>query len=131
MSVRHQYQPDIAIDLVDRDHIAVELSGNASRKAAMRRCRVRLHVLAHHFLDRQVAHPADIGGAADGLAAQMETPRCERIAEHFAGHLAAMMTAMSTAVVSQRSPVVSSAMNVIVNGPPMTEADSALMPITA
>ncbi len=42
-----------------------------------------------------------------------------------------MMTATSTAVVSQRLPVDSSAMNDIVSGPPITDADSALMPITA
>ena len=41
------------------------------------------------------------------------------------------MTAISTAVVSQRSPVVSSAMKVMVSGPPMTAAESALMLITA
>src|SRR4051794_5072179 len=42
-----------------------------------------------------------------------------------------MMTAISTAVVSQRSPVDSSAMNVMVSGPPITETDSAPMPTTA
>ena len=41
------------------------------------------------------------------------------------------MTAISTAVVSHRSPVVSMAMKVIVSGPPITEADNALIPITA
>ena len=30
-----------------------------------------------HLADGQVAHPADIGGAADRLAAQMEAPGCE------------------------------------------------------
>jgi hypothetical protein len=83
------------------------------------------------FSTVKVAHPADIGGAADGFAAQMEAPGRERIAEHLARHCAAMITAMSTAVVSHRSPVVSSAMKIMVSGPPMTEADSALMPITA
>ena len=38
-----------------------------------------------------------------------------------------MMTATSTAVVSQRLPVDSSAMNDIVKGPPITDADSALI----
>ena len=41
------------------------------------------------------------------------------------------MTAISTAVVSQRSPVVSSAIKVMVIGPPITAADSPLMLITA
>ena len=41
------------------------------------------------------------------------------------------MTATSTTVVSQRLPVDSSAMNDIVKGPPITDADSALIPITA
>ncbi len=42
-----------------------------------------------------------------------------------------MITAMSTSVVNHRSLVVSSAMKIMVSGPPMTEAASALMPITA
>ena len=42
-----------------------------------------------------------------------------------------MITAISTAVVSQRSPVISSAMKVMVSGPPITEADSAPMPMMA
>ena len=42
-----------------------------------------------------------------------------------------MITATSTAVVSQRLPVNSSAMNDIVRGPPITEAESALMPMIA
>ena len=42
-----------------------------------------------------------------------------------------MMAAISTAVVSQRSPVVSSAMKVMVSGPPITETDSAPMPMIA
>ena len=41
------------------------------------------------------------------------------------------MTAIRTAVVSHRSPVVSSAMKVMVSGPPMTAAETAPMPITA
>jgi hypothetical protein len=54
-----------------------------------------------------------------------EYPNASRVA------CEAMITAISTAVVSQRSPVVSSAMKVMVNGPPITAAESALMPITA
>ena len=38
---------------------------------------------------------------------------------------------MSTAVVSHRSPVVSSAIKVIVSGPPMTETESADSPMIA
>ncbi len=43
---------------------------------------------------------------------------------------AEMITAISTAVVSQRSLVVSSAMKIMVSGPPITEAASAPMPMT-
>ncbi len=67
---------------------AGEPSGNASRNAATVVChRDRAHVVAHHLADGQIAHPADIGGAADGFAAQMEAPSGERIAEHLAGDL--------------------------------------------
>ncbi len=41
----------------------------------------RAHLPPHHPPDRQVAHPADIDGAADRLAAQMEPPGGERVAE--------------------------------------------------
>ena len=37
--------------------------------------------------DREIADPADIGGAADGFAAQMQAPGRKRVAEQFAGDL--------------------------------------------
>ena len=46
-------------------------------------------------------------------------------------HVEEMMTAINTAVVSHRSPVVSSAMKVMVIGPPITAAESPPMLITA
>jgi hypothetical protein len=41
------------------------------------------------------------------------------------------MIAISTAAVSQKSPVVSSAMKVMVSGPPITDTESAPMPMMA
>ena len=66
----HQDETDIAVEIVDRDHV----NGGAERIALAefsdcRRCLDGLDVRSHHFLDREVAHPADIRGAADGLAA--------------------------------------------------------------
>ena len=88
MGVRHQNEPDIAVGFVDGHHIGRRAQRECLAESRDRRRRIhRLHVLAHHLFDSEVAHPADIGGAADGLAAQMEAPGRERIAEHFAGHL--------------------------------------------
>jgi hypothetical protein len=42
-----------------------------------------------------------------------------------------MITAISTAVVNHRSPVVSRVMKIIVSGPPMTETESAPIPMIA
>jgi hypothetical protein len=43
----------------------------------------------------------------------------------------AIIAAIKTSVVSQRSPVVSSAMKVMVSGPPITETDKAHIPMIA
>jgi len=74
MRIRHQHQPDIAVVLVDGDHIGHGAEREFFAERADRGRGVhRLHVFAHHAADGKIAHPADVGGAADGLAAQMET----------------------------------------------------------
>ena len=41
----------------------------------------RLQLAAHHAADGEVAHPADVDGAADGFAAEVEAPGGEAVAE--------------------------------------------------
>ena len=86
---------------------------------------------AHHLADGEIAHPADVGGAADGLAAQMEAPGGERIAEDLPRHLRGDDHGDQH---RRGQPQVAGRLQrdeVMVSGPPITEADSALMPITA
>ena len=81
MGFRDQDKSDVTIEVIDRHHIGrgaerksfAEL-GNGSRRLGC------LNVLAHHLFDGEIAHPADIGCAADRFAAQMETPGCEWLA---------------------------------------------------
>ena len=74
--------------LVERDHVGCRPGRKHHAKARDRRVRRhRAHVWPHHAPHREIAQPADIGGAADGFTAQMESPGREGIAEGFAGHL--------------------------------------------
>ena len=83
MGFGHDDDPGIAPIRLDRDHA----SFRTERKRRSERRdgdigRDGLHVAAHHPCNGEVAHPADVGGAANGLSAQMKPPSGERIAEH-------------------------------------------------
>ena len=89
MGVSHRHHAGIAALLIDRDDVGrrAERKRFAEGRNTSSSTADRAHVVAHHLADGEIAHPADIGGAADGLAAQMEAPGGERIAEHLARHL--------------------------------------------
>ena len=86
--VSHQCQPDVAAGVVDRRHpglrsqrkLAAELF---DRHVGAHGGNVRPHQAPH----REIANPAHVGGAADGLSAQVEPPGRERVTEQFAGDL--------------------------------------------
>jgi hypothetical protein len=75
MSFRHDHYAGVAAVVVHRD----DMVGRAQRKGLTKCrqrliCRRRTHVSAHHLAHRQIAGPADIGGATDRFTAQMEAP---------------------------------------------------------
>jgi len=81
----HDQHADIFIARVDGDDPLGRAERDLLAEIRQRRRGIDgLDVLAHHRADGEAAHPADIMGAADRLAAQMEAPCREGIAEGFA-----------------------------------------------
>ena len=88
MGVRHQHQACIVTRIVDRDHLGLRPRRKSAAEFRNRHFDVHGgHVRPHHAPHREIADPAHIGGAADGLAAQMQAPGRERVTEQFAGDL--------------------------------------------
>ncbi len=88
MRLGDDHDAGIAAILVDRHDLTGRAEGN--RRAKRRDGRIdgdRCHRMPHHPADREISDPADVGGAANGLAPQVETPGGERVAECLARHL--------------------------------------------
>src|SRR6201987_608571 len=80
--LRNQDETHVTVEVIDCDHIDRGAQRICFAECADRRGRFGcLNVAAHHLLDGEVAHPADLGGGADALATRMETPGWEGLAE--------------------------------------------------
>jgi hypothetical protein len=88
MRIRHHHQPHIMPGLIDRDHLGLRAQRKFGAEFRNRHVGVYgCHIWPHQAPYREIADPAHIGGTADGLAAQVQSPCRERVAEQFARDL--------------------------------------------
>ena len=133
MGLGQQHDAGVALGLVERD----DAGRRAQRELAAEGRELGVgadgaDVAAHQAADREVADPADVVGAADRLAAQVEAPGREGEAEQApGGQRGDDDRTRSGPGASAKSPVVSSARNTIVSGPPTTVTAMLPMPMIA
>ena len=88
MRVRYEHHAGIVTGVVDRDHLRLRARRKLDAKLGDRRRHVhREHIRPHQPPHGEIANPADVGGAADGFAAQVQPPGSKGIAEQFARDL--------------------------------------------
>ena len=81
-------EPDIAPGSIDRDDLRLRPQRKFHPEGLDPDTGIdRGDIRPHQAPDREIADPADVGGAADGLAAQMQAPGRKGVAEQFAGDL--------------------------------------------